>query len=114
MPKIGKARDARMRGEERAAERFSQLHRRSVIVNGIQLVMLLFVAASLLWLVREEYSNVKVWRARVGNSDLDLRMKGLMPLDRRILQQVGRKLTLPGSPDYSGGHGVGFWNATCA
>jgi len=51
MPKIGKARDARMRGEERAAERFSRPHRRSVIVNGIQLVMLLVVAASLLWFV---------------------------------------------------------------
>jgi hypothetical protein len=42
-----------------------------------------------------------VWKTRIEYPDLDLRMKGLLPLDRRILQQVGRNLTLPGSPDYS-------------
>jgi hypothetical protein len=42
-----------------------------------------------------------VWQTRLEYPDLDLRMKGLLPLDRRILQQVGRKLTLPGSLDYS-------------
>jgi len=51
MPKIGKARDARLRGEEGAAERFSRLHRHSVIVNGVQLVILLVIAALLLWIV---------------------------------------------------------------
>jgi len=42
-----------------------------------------------------------VWQTRLEYPDLDLRMKGLLRLDRKILQQVGRKLTLPGSPDYS-------------
>jgi len=51
MPKIGKARDARARGEDGAAERFSRLHRQSVIVNGIQLLILLAVAASFLWII---------------------------------------------------------------
>ena len=51
MPKIGKARDARLRGEEGAEQRFSRLHRQSVIINGIQLVVLLAVAASLLWML---------------------------------------------------------------
>ena len=51
MPKIGKARDARARAEEGAGERFSRLHRQSVIINGVQLVILLVVAASLLWMV---------------------------------------------------------------
>jgi hypothetical protein len=44
---------------------------------------------------------VKVWQTRLEYPDLDLRMKGLLPLDRRILQQVGRNLALGGSTDYS-------------
>ena len=51
MPKINRARDAQLRGEDGAAKRFSRLHLQSVIINGIQLVILLAIAASLLWIV---------------------------------------------------------------
>jgi hypothetical protein len=48
-----------------------------------------------------EQSAVKLWHTRLDHPDLDLRMKGLLTIDRRILQQVGRNLTPPGSADYS-------------
>jgi len=51
MPKIGKARDARQRGEEGAEQRFSRLHHQSVIINAIQLLVLLGIAASSLWIL---------------------------------------------------------------
>ena len=50
---------------------------------------------------KAEHSPVKVWQTRLEYPDLDLRMKGLLPLDRRILKQVGRNLTQPGSVDYT-------------
>lgn len=42
-----------------------------------------------------------IWRTKLEYTDLDLRMKGLLPLDRRILQHVGRNMMLPGTLDYS-------------
>ena len=44
---------------------------------------------------------MKVWQTKVEYPDLDLRMKGLLPLDRRILERVGRNLTQSGSVDYT-------------
>ena len=42
----------------------------------------------------------KVWKTRLEHRHLDLKFKGLLPLDRQILQQVGRNLTLPGAIEY--------------
>ena len=49
MPKINDARDAQLRGESGAGGRFEQLHLQSVIVNGFQLLVLVVVAAWLVW-----------------------------------------------------------------
>jgi hypothetical protein len=49
MPKINDARDAQLRGESGAGGRFKQLHLQSVIVNGFQLLVLVVVAAWLVW-----------------------------------------------------------------
>ena len=49
MPKINAARDAQLRGESGAGGRFKPLHLQSVIVNGFQLLVLVVVAAWLVW-----------------------------------------------------------------
>lgn len=50
MPKINAARDAQMNRENDAGKRFNRLHLQSVVINGIQLLVLLAVAATLFWL----------------------------------------------------------------
>lgn len=42
----------------------------------------------------------KVWKTRVEHQQLELKFKGLLPIDRQILQQVGLNLTLPGAVEY--------------
>ncbi len=49
MPKINAARDAQLRGEQDASRRFDRLHLRSVLINGLQLLVLLTAAALLIW-----------------------------------------------------------------
>jgi hypothetical protein len=49
MPKINAARDAQMNRENNAVKRFKRLHMQSVVINGFQLLVLLAVAAALLW-----------------------------------------------------------------
>jgi hypothetical protein len=49
MPKINAARDAQLRGEQDAIRRFDRLHLRSVLINGLQLLVLLAAAALLIW-----------------------------------------------------------------
>jgi hypothetical protein len=49
MPKINSARDAQLRGESGAGGKFKQLHLQSVIVNGLQLLILIAAAAWLVW-----------------------------------------------------------------
>jgi hypothetical protein len=48
MPRINRARDAATGGEAAAKQRFSRLHRFSVVINGAQMVALSVVLASLL------------------------------------------------------------------
>jgi hypothetical protein len=48
MPEINAARDAQLGGAQGAGTRFHRLHRRSVLVNALQLLLLLAAAA---WLV---------------------------------------------------------------
>ena len=49
MPKINAARDAQLRGEQDASRRFDRLHLRSVLINGLQLLVLLAAATLLIW-----------------------------------------------------------------
>lgn len=49
MPEINRARDAELGGEARAAGRFKSLHRRSVVINAVQLVLLIGSAVYLIW-----------------------------------------------------------------
>jgi hypothetical protein len=41
---------------------------------------------------------VKVWKTRLSDRHPDLKMKGLLPIDRQILLQVGRYLSPSGAP----------------
>lgn len=49
VPLINRTRDASAAGDTTAARRFDRLHRLSVIVNGIQLVVVLVVLARFVW-----------------------------------------------------------------
>lgn len=49
MPKINLARDASLGGDTAATGRFERLHRFSVVVNAVQLLVLLAVAGRLIW-----------------------------------------------------------------
>ena len=50
MPKINAARDAQMRLEAGASDRFNRLHLQSVFINGAQLLVLVGVAGGLIWM----------------------------------------------------------------
>ncbi len=50
MPNINKARDDQAAAVSGAGKRFRALHFRSVVINGVQLLLLAAVAAYLLWL----------------------------------------------------------------
>lgn len=43
MPRINQHRDAALGGDEAAKQRFDALHRQSVIINGVQMLVLLWV-----------------------------------------------------------------------
>jgi hypothetical protein len=43
------AREAQMNRENNALKRYKRLHMQSVVINGFQLLVLLAVAAALLW-----------------------------------------------------------------
>lgn len=45
MPKINAARDASLTGDQSAKTRFERLHRSSVVINAVQLVLLLAIGA---------------------------------------------------------------------
>lgn len=49
MPKINAARDASLSGDEHAKNRFERLHRASVVINAVQLVVLLAIGARQIW-----------------------------------------------------------------
>ena len=49
MPSINRARDDQLAGISGAGKRFQTLHVRSVVINGIQLLILAAVAAHLVW-----------------------------------------------------------------
>lgn len=49
MPRINEARDASLAGDRQAKQRFDRLHRFSVIINGLQLLLLLAIAGWSLW-----------------------------------------------------------------
>lgn len=49
MPQINDARDASLRNEAQAEQRFERLHRLSVAINGVQFLLLLIVAARIIW-----------------------------------------------------------------
>jgi hypothetical protein len=49
MPQINRARDAALTGDREASPRFERLHRFSVLINGLQLVVLLVIAGRLIW-----------------------------------------------------------------
>lgn len=49
VPKINAARDAALAGDAAAKMRFDRLHRASVIVNALQLLILLAIAALQIW-----------------------------------------------------------------
>ena len=49
MPMINRARDASLAGDAAAKDRFERLHHASVAINLTQLVILLMVAARLVW-----------------------------------------------------------------
>jgi hypothetical protein len=49
MPKINKARDAALSGDTTAQGRFDRLHRFSVVINALQLILLLAIAARQAW-----------------------------------------------------------------
>ena len=49
MPQINAARDASLRGEGSATQRFERLHRFSLAINGLQFLLLLIVAALIIW-----------------------------------------------------------------
>ncbi len=42
---------------------------------------------------------MKVYKTRLDKRNANLKMKGLLPIDRQILMQVGRKLTPAGAVD---------------
>lgn len=48
--KINAARDTQLHREHGAGERFHRLHLQSVVINGVQLLVLITIAAALLWL----------------------------------------------------------------
>lgn len=50
LPRINRARDAMLGGDAAAAQRFNRLHRLSVVINLLQLLLLLGVAIYLLFL----------------------------------------------------------------
>lgn len=49
MPRINRARDAALIGEAGAERRFQTLHLQSVLINGLQLLLLIAVAGRLAW-----------------------------------------------------------------
>jgi len=49
MPRINRSRDAHLAGDDSAGRRFKRLHRASVIVNGVQLLVVLVVLARFAW-----------------------------------------------------------------
>lgn len=49
MPQINLARDAALGGDRDASTRFDRLHRFSVLINGLQLLLLLAIAGRLIW-----------------------------------------------------------------
>jgi hypothetical protein len=49
MPQINDARDASLRGERSAEQRFERLHRLGVAINAVQFLLLLVVAARIIW-----------------------------------------------------------------
>lgn len=49
MPRINRSRDAHLAGDDSAGRRFERLHRASVIVNGVQLLVVLVVLARFAW-----------------------------------------------------------------
>lgn len=49
MPKINEARDASLAGNAEASIRFERLHRLSVIINAMQLLVLLAIAGMQIW-----------------------------------------------------------------
>ena len=50
MPQINRARDHEIEGDTEASRRFKRLHLLSVVINAGQLVLLLAISLSLLWL----------------------------------------------------------------
>ena len=50
MPKINAARDAQLRRDTEAGKQFNRLHLQSVVINGAQLLVLIGVAAGLVWM----------------------------------------------------------------
>jgi hypothetical protein len=49
MPKINAARDAQLRGEPAAGRRFGRLHLASVVINGLQLLILVAAMGVVIW-----------------------------------------------------------------
>lgn len=49
VPKINAARDASLRGDVAAKARFDRLHRSSVVINALQLLILLAIAGLQIW-----------------------------------------------------------------
>ena len=49
MPKINLSRDAALGGDRTASVRFDKLHRLSVLINGLQLLLLLVIAGHVIW-----------------------------------------------------------------
>ena len=49
MPQINQARDGALAGSAASASRFERLHRLSVSLNGLQIVVLLMIASRLVW-----------------------------------------------------------------
>ncbi len=50
MPRINRARDSEIEGDSEAARRFKRLHLQSVVINAGQLLLLIVISSSLLWL----------------------------------------------------------------
>ena len=43
---------------------------------------------------------MKVWKTRIDHRQLDQKVKGLLPIDREMLLQLGRRLPPHGAGDY--------------
>ena len=50
VPRINRSRDAHLAGDGTAGRRFHRLHRASVLVNGVQILVVLVVLARFVWI----------------------------------------------------------------